>query len=279
MELDHPDIQQNLEKAAAAIRTADALLIGAGAGMGVDSGLPDFRGDAGFWKAYPPFRGKAFADVSTPHWFRTDPELAWGFFGHRWNLYSQATPHAGFEIIRLWGEQLPLLYFVFTSNVDGQFQQAGFDESRILERHGSIRFLQCVEPCHTEIWPAGELRLNVDPETIRARSPLPTCVQCGGIARPNILMFGDQEWLPFRCHEQRSLYLNWLGTLKGKRVVAIEFGAGLAVPTVRQECEGRAGTLIRVNPGDSEIRGFHSTRGISLPLGALEAIRRIDSLL
>ena len=42
-----------IEKAAEALKRADALLIGAGAGMGVDSGLPDFRGDQGFWRAYP----------------------------------------------------------------------------------------------------------------------------------------------------------------------------------------------------------------------------------
>ena len=88
-----------LAAAAEAVRTADALLIGAGAGMGVDSGLPDFRGPEGFWAAYPPFRGRQFSDLSTPHWFRTDPALAWGFFGHRLNLYRTAVPHPGFELL------------------------------------------------------------------------------------------------------------------------------------------------------------------------------------
>src|SRR5438045_1877502 len=107
-----------IREAAEAIRTADALLIGAGAGMGVDSGLPDFRGPEGFWKAYPPFRGREFADLSTPHWFRTDPGLAWGFFGHRMNLYRDATPHAGFDVLRRWAGRVPFGAFVLTSNVD-----------------------------------------------------------------------------------------------------------------------------------------------------------------
>ena len=77
------ELEKSLQKAADWIRQADALLIGAGAGMGVDSGLPDFRGNEGFWKAYPPFRGKPFAKMSNPRWFFQDPELAWGFFGHR----------------------------------------------------------------------------------------------------------------------------------------------------------------------------------------------------
>src|SRR3954451_17423535 len=128
--------------AAEAIRTADALLIGAGAGMGVDSGLPDFRGPEGFWKAYPPFRGRRFSDLSTPHWFQTDPAVAWGFFGHRLNLYRAAVPHPGFEVLRRWAASRPLGAFVFTSNVDGQFQKAGFSESEVVEVHGSIHFLQ-----------------------------------------------------------------------------------------------------------------------------------------
>lgn len=54
----------NIQLAAEAIRNADAILIGAGAGMGVDSGLPDFRGNDGFWKAYPTLHGRPFAQVS-----------------------------------------------------------------------------------------------------------------------------------------------------------------------------------------------------------------------
>src|SRR5262245_53491765 len=141
------DVESAIQQAAEAIRCAEALLIGAGAGMGVDSGLPDFRGPEGFWKAYPPFRGRQFAEMSNPHWFRADPKLAWGFFGHRLNLYRAAVPHAGFQILRHWGEARPLGSFVFTSNVDGQFQRAGFAAERVLECHGSIHFLQCAQPC------------------------------------------------------------------------------------------------------------------------------------
>lgn len=125
-------------QAARAIAEADALLIGAGAGMGVDSGLPDFRDQEGFWKAYPPFRGRSFASMSNPAWFDHDPEQAWGFFVHRLNLYRDTPPHAGFEIVRRWAESRPAGYFVCTSNVDGHFARADFDEDRILECHGSI---------------------------------------------------------------------------------------------------------------------------------------------
>ena len=59
---------EKLEKAVLWLREADGLLITAGAGMGVDSGLPDFRGQEGFWRAYPALRhqGLSFEDMANP---------------------------------------------------------------------------------------------------------------------------------------------------------------------------------------------------------------------
>src|ERR1035437_618356 len=77
------------QHAAEQIAGADALVIAAGAGMGVDSGLPDFRGKDGFWKAYPAL-AKAnldFMAVAAPRTFERDPGLAWGFYGHRLAVY------------------------------------------------------------------------------------------------------------------------------------------------------------------------------------------------
>lgn len=139
--------QQDLyQSAAELISEADALLIGAGAGMGVDSGLPDFRGNEGFWKAYP-FLGEArmaFAEVANPRAFERDPALGWGFYGHRLALYRRTVPHEGFQILRQWAGKMPLGARIFTSNVDGQFQKAGFSESQIHECHGSLHYLQCM---------------------------------------------------------------------------------------------------------------------------------------
>jgi len=85
--------------AAEAINAADALLVTAGAGMGVDSGLPDFRGTQGFWRAYPVIAklGLSFEDMANPAWFRDDPALAWAFYGHRLTLYRKTMPHHGFN--------------------------------------------------------------------------------------------------------------------------------------------------------------------------------------
>src|SRR4051812_16277160 len=141
--------------------------------MGVDSGLPDFRGPEGFWRAYPPYRalGLRFEELADPVHFADDPALAWGFYGHRLALYRGTVPHPGFAVLLGWARQRPT--WVFTSNVDGQFQKAGFDPGQVAECHGSIHDLQCLEGCGQPVWSARDVRVDVDTATMRARSPLP----------------------------------------------------------------------------------------------------------
>jgi len=244
----------------------------------VDSGLPDFRGTEGFWSAYPPLAalGLRFEQVANPRWFDDDPALAWGFYGHRFNLYRQTAPHEGFVILRRWAEKMPRGTFVFTSNVDGHFQKAGFNAERVYEVHGSLNHLQCSAPCDESIWPAGDLEIFVDEETFRAEEPLPRCPQCGATARPNVLMFSDGRWLWKRSNEQEWCFKQWLATLEDARLVVVECGAGTAIPSVRQMSESLLGAkadLIRINPRES-----HGPPGtISVPMGALAALRAIES--
>ena len=276
------DVDGQIEAAAEAVRGADALLIGAGAGMGVDSGLPDFRGTEGFWKAYPPFAklGLRFEQIANPAWFARDPRLAWGFYGHRLNLYRATTPHAGFEVLRRWAAAKPLGAFVFTSNVDGQFQRAGFPDDAVVERHGSIHHFQCAAPCHGGIWPAERAPVPVDETSMRAAGDLPTCPACGGVARPNVLMFGDGQWLDDRTAGQLGQYRAWRDRARGARLVVVECGAGTAVPTVRLESERIAaragGTLVRINVREPDVPpGPH----VALAMGAADALAAINRLL
>ena len=260
--------------AADLLKQSEAIFIGAGAGMGVDSGLPDFRGPEGFWKAYPMFRqsGFRFEDMANPRWFATDPRQAWGFYGHRLNLYRRTIPHAGFDMLLKWANRALHGLFVFTSNVDGQFQKAGFSPDRILECHGSIHHLQCSEGC-PGIWEASGIELEIDPFTIRAVGQMPLCPDCGAVARPNILMFGDVGWQPDRTLQQQSNLDKWLAERDGLQSMVIECGAGKAIPTVRWKCEQFDGSLIRINPRDYEVLEGQ----IGLPMSAEEALRQIDA--
>lgn len=270
-----------IDAAAGAIAAADAMLIGAGAGMGVDSGLPDFRGDEGFWESYPPFekRGLDFYDLANPKWFDEDPELAWGFYGHRLHLYRNTEPHEGFDLLRRWCSNMEREPFVFTSNVDGQFQRAGFARERVLECHGTIHELQCARPCRDDLWSADNLDVDVDEETFRARGEIPECRHCERVARPNVLMFGDLHWVGARTQRQKRRFREWLGDIGEESLVVVESGAGTAVPTVRMKCEQVArrfdATLVRINPDEPAT----PPDAISVETGALTALREIEERL
>ena len=177
-------MDERYARCARLIARAEGLLVTAGAGIGVDSGLPDFRGSEGLWRAYPALQraGLRFHDIACPDAFRTDPRLAWGFYGHRLKLYRDTVPNAAFAILQEIAQRLPYGAFVFTSNVDGQFQRAGFDPDRISECHGSIHHLQCLARCGDAVWPADGFLPEVDMAACRLSSPLPRCPVCHGVA-------------------------------------------------------------------------------------------------
>ena len=265
------ELQDNIRLAAEAISQASALLITAGAGMGVDSGLPDFRGNSGFWRAYPALKGYPFEEMANPKWFVSDPTRAWGFYGHRLNLYRKTVPHAGFEILIKWSKHIPA--FVYTSNVDGQFQKAGFSEDKIVECHGSIHHFQHLNTIKhgDEIWSAEGYNIDVDMSTVRAKAPLPK--RDKQILRPNILMFGDWGWCDDRTNEQYNNFEQWQNDTDMTHLVIVEMGAGTAIPSVRnlsRRFKEKGGTLIRINPRES-----HDAT-IPLELGAKDALMAID---
>lgn len=263
--------------AARYLQESDALIIATGAGMGVDSGLPDFRGDEGFWRAYPALKqaGIDFQRAANPASFVEDPVRAWGFYGHRLALYRETVPHRGFALLKAWGEAMARGYFVFTSNVDGQFQKAGFDAERIHECHGSIHHLQCLDGCDRSTWSANGFRPEVDEARCELLNDPPTCVKCGRVARPNILMFGDWGWSSIRTEAQQDRRDAWLDTV-GKPVV-IELGAGTHIPSVRifsrRMVAERDAKLIRINPREAEVESDDQVSMATGALAGLEAIR------
>lgn len=262
--------------AANLIMQSDGLLITAGAGMGIDSGLPDFRGDHGFWKAYPALgaMGKSFSEIANPSAFVSMPRVAWGFYGHRLKLYRETQPHAGFAQLLTMASRVPHGAWVFTSNVDGQFQKAGFAPDRVTECHGSIHYLQCLYMCGEVMWKADAFLPEVDVAQCLLESDLPTCPACGGLARPNIMMFGDWHWDEMRWAMQDAKLRAWLKQLK--HPVVIELGAGTAIPTVRLFGQRIGCPMIRINPTEAQVK---SDTDLSIALGALDGVTRIGHML
>ncbi|MDD0824426.1 NAD-dependent deacetylase [Mannheimia sp. AT1] len=273
-------MKNDLNYAVALIRQADGILITAGAGMSVDSGLPDFRSVGGLWNAYPPLKkfNLQFTDIATPLVYKQHPELAKWFFAHRLNQYRQTKPHEGYEILKRWAESKQHGYFVFTSNVDGHFRKAGFLESRIYECHGTLDRLQCVDNCQDQSWWSDGYQPITDDEQCIVLSPAPTCPHCDGLARQNVMMFNDYTYCEDYQLGKYVLLNEWLR--KTQRPVVIEIGAGKTVPTVRNFSERTAkqkkGGLIRINPMDAGVPKMHF---LSLEMKGLEALKMIDDIL
>jgi len=295
--------ENEIKMACGYLRSATAILIVAGAGIGVDSGLPDYRGPQGFWKAYPLLqeKGLSLEEMSHPDWFDTDPKAAWGFYAHRAHLYHSATPHQGFNYLLDLVNSKNGNYFVFTSNIDSQFQKAGFDPDKIFECHGTLAYLQCTNTDCDEVWKAMPNDIPSVDDQLQAISALPLCPACGSIGRPNVSMFGDTNltWKESRASLQRHYLLKWLRTVygnidsgsapvrrstrnkkKNSHLVILEIGCGISLHSLRMEVELLLAAknpnmihCIRINPTDYCIR----ENNIGLGLGAKEGLELIQS--
>ena len=318
-------LEQNIARAAKAVANAKFLIFTAGAGLGIDSGLPAFRTKNGLWRAYPAFEKlgiENLSDMSNPEWFERDPSLAWAFWSHRTSLYRRTQPHDGFKIMAKWAEaskkNFPLVeqkkekdevdddemkdirsqnYFVFTSNVDGQFQKAGFEDSRVFACHGETKMLQCTKyNCASRNgafpWPTSFL--SQDPivpfdettfqtDDVHKNAPRCPIAACGALARPNVMMFGDGDYTEsFQCKKEHRLG-KFLSITRPSEVAVVEIGAGTAIPTVRRFGEAlakRGCAMIRINPDESEfparLVGDKDLNLISIPMSSKAALVKID---
>jgi NAD-dependent SIR2 family protein deacetylase len=265
-----------INKAKKVLDEAEVIIITSGAGMGVDSGLPDFRGNEGMWKEYPVLKELKlnFSSIANPKQFKLNPKVAWGFYGHRYDIYKRTRPNAGFTFLR---ELLKAKkdYFIVTSNVDGHFQKAGFNTDKIYEVHGRINKLQCTK-CDTKPWDIDDdKRFGVNSNTFELSTTLPYCKKCNAIARPNIMMFDDYSYDYSISEAQENRFNNFMRKYdkNGTKIAIIEIGAGTAISTIRHIGEQihnkiETATLIRINPRESQVPngaiGLATTGKVSL---------------
>lgn len=296
-------LDENVLRAAEALLGADALLVCTGAGMGVDAGVPDFRGTEALFSQFK--HSMSYTQMSNAEHFTTDPAFAWGVNCTQLDIYRNASPHDGFEILLKWVAALGKPWFCFTSNIDGMLQKAGFPDRQVVACHGDLRYLQCSNGrCSGASRPAGAppavwrhslpTGLRVDTTTLRLADPSlledrkMRCPRCGSLARPNVHFCFDRSFVmsDFARSKQAALDHFLSAVRDGKRrVVVLECGAGLAIPTVRTKSEevvasgGVGSCLIRINPNDPQAPFTHPSRCVQLKLGAAEALARIDEAL
>ena len=155
------------------------LVVLSGAGISTDSGIPDFRGPSGAWTLNPGAQHK-----HTYQAFLTDPELRGSYWKSRYeHPIWQAKPNAGhLAVAALASSDIDTT--VVTQNTDGLHQQAGTPADRVIELHGTMHEVICVECGHRS--PTADAIARIG-----AGEAVPQCLRCGGILKTASTMFGQ----------------------------------------------------------------------------------------
>ena len=153
-------------------RTARRISVMTGAGVSAASGVPTFRGPGGLWRSFRP------EDLATPEAFSRDPQLVWEWYDWRRGLIASCQPNAAHEVLARWSQRPGAT--LITQNVDGLHERAG--SKNVTRFHGSIWRLRCWDECGRPEWDDRTVPLD----------PLPArCPDCGGLARPGVVWFGE----------------------------------------------------------------------------------------
>lgn len=268
-------IQENLKKK---IEEADAVVIGAGAGLSTSAGFT-YSGDR-FKKYFSDFERKyGFSDMYAGGFYPYKTlEEHWGYWSRYIyvNRYMDAPKPIYQSLYELVKDKD---YFVLTTNVDHCFQKAGFDKKRLFYTQGDYGLFQCSKPCHKETYdneeiikemvlsqgfqikdeklekPGGaEIKLTVPKEMV------PYCPCCGRPMSMNLraddTFVEDEGW--YQAAEQYELFLRRHKNLK---IVFMELGVGYNTPGIikypfwQMTAENPEATYVCINQGQAACPG------------------------
>jgi NAD-dependent deacetylase len=159
-----------LQKTVEVVRRAKKVVAFTGAGISVESGIPDFRGPSGLWEKFDPM------EYATIEAFQANPKKVWAMLKDMASLLDRSRPNPAHRALAHL-EEMGHLSSVITQNIDCLHQEAG--SRRVIEFHGTSRDLVCV--LCGRIYDRRRVRLE----------PLPPRCACSGVLKPNFIFFGE----------------------------------------------------------------------------------------
>ncbi|WP_028505667.1 hypothetical protein [Ruminococcus sp. FC2018] len=227
------DYSAEIERLKNEIETADAIVIGAGAGLSTAAGFT-YSGER-LQKYFGDFVEKyGFRDMYSGGFFPFETkEEMWAYWSryiyiNRYMDVDNGTYKTLFELMK--GKD----YFVITTNVDHQFQKAGFDKSRLFYTQGDYGLWQCSEPCHQKTYDNEDTvramfeqqkNMKVPPELV------PHCPVCGKPMAMNLRsddkFVEDEGW-----HKAAERYDDFLRSNEGQHILFLELGVGMNTPVI-----------------------------------------------
>ncbi|MDE6557646.1 MAG: Sir2 silent information regulator family NAD-dependent deacetylase [Clostridia bacterium] len=228
-----PNCSEQIIKLKSALKNADAVLIGAGAGLSASAGLT--YGGQRFFKYFADFHAKyGITDMYSGGFYPyKTPEEYWAWWSRHvyYNRYTQPPKPVYDELYSLVKDKD---YFVITTNVDHCFQRAGFDKQRLFYTQGDYGLFQCSVPCHNKTYDNGEIILRMVEEQKNMKIPselIPRCPVCGRPMTMNLrcddTFVQDSGWYA-ACER----YDGFIQNHKDSRILYLELGVGGNTPVI-----------------------------------------------
>lgn len=227
------NFSDNIEKLKEKFHTADAVVIGAGAGLSAAAGF-SYSGER-FEKYFSDFRKKyGFEDMYSGGFYPYQtPEEHWAYWSRYIfvNRYQDAPKPVYENLLKLVADKN---YFVITTNVDHCFQKAGFDKKRLFYTQGDYGLFQCSEPCCQETFDNEDVIREMAERQKDMKIPtelLPVCPHCGKPLTMNLRsddkFVEDEGW-----HRAAERYEDFLRTCAGQKILFLELGVGYNTPII-----------------------------------------------
>ena len=227
------NFSDNIEKLKEKFHTADAVVIGAGAGLSAAAGFT-YSGER-FEKYFSDFRKKyGFEDMYSGGFYPYQtPEEHWAYWSRYIfvNRYQDAPKPVYENLLKLVADKD---YFVITTNVDHCFQKVGFDKKRLFYTQGDYGLFQCSEPCCQETFDNEDVIREMAERQKDMKIPtelLPVCPHCGKPLTMNLRsddkFVEDEGW-----HRAAERYEDFLRTRAGQKILFLELGVGYNTPVI-----------------------------------------------
>ena len=266
--------EEQIEQVSTLIKETDFILIGAGAGASTAAGLAysgkRFTDNFGeFIEKYGPmYMTDMYAAGFYP--FPTQ-EAKWGYWSKH-SMINRFLPPAMPLYKQLYEIVKEKEHFVLTTNVDHQFQKAGFQTERIFATQGDYGNIQCEKGCHPRIYDAEDLFRQMDQARRDCLVPsemVPKCPVCGGNMAMHLrcdqYFVEDENW-----HEAAGRYRDFLKKTEQKKGVLLELGVGFSTPTIirfpfeRMVRENKNLSLVRLNRNEAVVPEDLGNRAVGI---------------
>lgn len=276
------DFLNRAAQAKRALKGAESILIGAGAGLSDAAGMA--YGGKRFTDNFAPFINRfGITDMYSAGFYPfPSQEEKWAYWARHILINRYDTPHPALYLSLLQLIQ-DKYYFVITTNVDGQFVEAGFPSERVFAAQGDYRFLQCAQGCHDVLYDNESLVKEMVRETSNCRIPsslVPKCPVCGGSMEVNLrcdeAFIQNGDW-----HEACNRYYEFTASVHNSKLVLLELGVGYNTPgIIRYPFERMAflnenAALIRLNRDYPDGARENANRTVSFTEDMREVLKAL----